>query len=382
MAKKLKIKYPYKFNPEKRRLAKLYSRQKLLQRVLNGIIVPIVFLVALLYSGASLSLQTFAVSVSSAWQAPIYVFLFLSVMSLVQLPFSFYSSYIFEHRYGLSNQTVRTWLVDYGKGLFLSYLFGIPIITAVYYLIGKTANWWLIAGALYFFLELLINTIVPIFVIPLFYKLKPYSDAVQKKKLLEMARRAGVTGITKILVAKESEKSKKPNAMFAGFGGTKRMILFDTLLDSFTPAEIETVIAHELGHYVHKDIWKDILLETVKSFPLFYLINLVLSSYSPSFGMAAAAIATLPIFMLTETIADLLLMPALNAYSRKIELEADTFALEVSKKPEAQASTERRLADMALSDDDPHPLIEFVFYSHPCAKKRIALAESWKRKKR
>ncbi len=376
-----KIKYPYKFDPEKRRVAKLYSRQKLLQRVLNGIIVPIAFLAVLLYSGASLSLQDFSASVSNAWQVPIYAFLFLSVMSLAQLPFSFYSGYIFEHRYWLSNQTVRTWSVDYGKGLFIGYLFGMPIITLVYYLIGKTPNWWLIAAALYFFLELLINTIVPIFVIPLFYKLKPYADAVQKRRLLEMAERAGVTGIKKVLVAKESEKSKKPNAMFAGFGSTKRIILFDTLLDNFTPVEIETVIAHELGHYVHKDIWKGIVIETVKAFPLFYIIALVLSSYSQNFGMAAAAIATLPIFLLTETIADLLLMPALNTYSRKIEMDADTFALEVSQKPKAQASTERRLADMALSDDNPHPLIELIFYTHPCARKRIELAESWKKKK-
>ncbi len=377
-----KIKYPYKFDPEKRRIAKLYSRQKVQQKILNGIIVPIAVLLALLYSGASLGLQEFSLGLSQSWHVPVFVFFFLSILSLVQLPFRFYSGYIFEHKYGLSNQTVKTWLVDYGKGLFIGYLFGIPILTLVYYLIGKTPQWWLIAGALYFFIELLVNTIVPIFVLPLFYKLKPYADAVQKKKMIGMAERAGVTGIKKVLVAKESEKSKKPNAMFAGFWKTKRIILFDTLLDSFTPAEIETVIAHELGHYVHKDIWKEIVIETLKSFPVLYIASLVLNSYSHSFGMVPQAIATLPLFLLTETIADLLLMPAFNAYSRKIEFEADTFALEVSNKPGAQASTERRLADMALSDDDPHPLIEFVFYSHPCAKKRIALAENWKKKGR
>lgn len=367
-----KIVYPYEYDPEKRRKAKAYTRVKIISGLVNGFLVPLTFLLAFFFSGASF------LAAGAVGFLPLFVFLVLTLLNIVTFPLSFYSGYFYERKYGLSAYTLKGWFADYLKGLLIGYVMGVILLTLVYSFLG-VAWWWVYAGILYFFVGVFLSTIWPALILPFFYKLSPFKDKALEKRLREMLTSAGVKNVGKIMVAKESEKSTKANALFAGMGKTKRMVLFDTLLDNFTRDEVETVIGHEMGHYVNKDIWRDVILSTVVLFPIFYIVHLTLLSAGVS---PLNALAGLPLFLAAFNILELILMPFHNAYSRWRERAADWFGLEASKKPGAQISTEKRLADMALSDHRPHPLVEFLLYTHPAAEKRIRMVREWEGKKR
>ncbi|MBI2675596.1 MAG: M48 family metallopeptidase [Candidatus Aenigmarchaeota archaeon] len=376
-----KIKYPYEYNEKARKIAKLYTRIKIINGIISDIL-SIAVLAIIFYSGAAYYLAFFAMQLSGAYflQALVMGFLLTTVLNICRLPLGFYSGYIIEHRYGLSNQSFAEWVRDYGKGIFLGYLIFLPIISIVYFLISSFAEWWIYASVFSLAIYLFLDFIYPVVIFPFFYKTRAYRDMKQIKRLKEMALRAGVK-VSRVLVAMESEKSKKANAMFAGFGETKRIVLFDTLLESFTPDEIETVVAHELAHYANRDIYRFFLLEAAKTFVSFYLIYLVLQSAAGDAIPSAGHLSGMPLFMLAFSVIELFAMPAVNTYSRRRESEADRFSLEVCQKPDAQISSEKRLADMNLSDDRPHPAVEFLLYTHPAAWRRVKMAEDFRKKK-
>ncbi|MFH1364860.1 MAG: M48 family metalloprotease, partial [Candidatus Aenigmatarchaeota archaeon] len=317
-----------------------------------------------------------AVSPDILIYTPLYAFILAIFLMIVQFPLGFYSSFVYEHKYNLSNYKLKGWFVDFLKETLISLIFFIPAITVLYYLIIFTPLWWLYAGIIYAVVATILDFMLPVILLPFFYKIEPYKNEKQKKKLLDMVRRAGISNIKTVLVANESEKSKKPNAMFAGFGHTKRIVLFDTLINYFTQDETETVIGHELGHYVNKDSMKGILIDIILIFPILYIISLILSPVIVSF---IPIVATLPLFLLLYEIIELIIMPFINTYSRHVERKADIFALDISRKPDAQISTEKRLADMALGDDSPHPFVEFMFFTHPAIRKRIQSCLDWKK---
>ena len=377
MARKRKIQYPYGYDPEKRRKAKAYSRVKIMSGLLNGMLIPVVFLLGFFFLGYSFQLKTLIGD--SIFLVPAFILAILVILTLVELPLKFYSSYLYEHKYKLSRMNKRAWFKEFSKETALEYILSVPVLTLVYFIMGFD-YWWAWAAVLYFFLDIFLDTIYPVVILPLFYKLSPFKNTGLKKKLLAMARSAGSKNIDDVLVAKESDKSVKANAMFTGLGKTKKMVLFDTLLDNFTEPEVETVIGHELGHYVHKHIMKGIILGTALLFPVFFAIHLLLS-WAP--GLAAVNdIAGLPLFFVGLEILALITMPLENSYSRKLERQADWFGLEASKKPVAQISTEKRLADICLSDDKPHPAVEWLLYTHPAASKRIQMVKEWEKSRK
>ncbi len=366
-----KIKYPYEFDKARRKKAKSYTRIRMINGIVNGILLPLVFYYAVLVSGFSVFLKGFGFLG--------YILAFLAASTAVQFPLRFYSTFVLEHRYGLSRQKIGGWAKDYAKGVFLSYVFFVPVIAGVYALMPVGA-WWVYAGVAYIALTLFMNFIFPVVIFPFFYKLEPYRDARMKRKLIKMAGEFGKR-ISTVLVAKESEKSVKANAMFAGIGATKRIVLFDNLLRYFRKDEVETVIGHELGHYVNKDTTRYLIIEAVKIFPVLLIVDYALRSSVNSFGIASMSdIASLPLFLLVYDLIDLALMPVLNAYSRHRESLADLFALKVSNKPNAQESTEKRLADLDLVDDKPNPIVEFILFSHPAPWRRIKMCREWKKR--
>lgn len=372
-------KYPYEFDPKKRKTAKLYSRQRLILGIVNGIIVELFALFLILLLQINVGIKEFLSPLPTLLIVPLYVFLLLTIMNLAKLPLSFYSGYIFEHKYGLSNYTIRGWFRDYLKRLLVGYVIGIITLTAFFYL-WSLSNWWLVAGVLYTLFSIFLNYIYPVVLVPFFYKFEPYRNQRHKKKILSMCRYLGVNEIKDVIVVKESEKSKKPNAFFTGFGRTKKIALFDTLTNNFTEDEIETVIGHELGHYVNHDIWRGIFIDAVKIFPVLFAIDKIMRASVNSYGIAYFGdLAALPLFVLLLSITDLITMPFANTYSRHREAEADLFALNIVQKSKAQVSTEKRLADMSLGDDKPHPLIEFFFHTHPAAWRRIKMAREWRK---
>ncbi|MBS3054005.1 MAG: M48 family metallopeptidase [Candidatus Aenigmarchaeota archaeon] len=372
------MKYPYSFDPKKRRIAKIYTMTKILNGLINGFLVPAVFLTAFLYSGGS---DYIASLMPESWIAvPLYTIVFLLILSLVHLPLRFYSSFVYEHKHGLSTQTLAGWTGDYAKSSVLSYAFSLAAVTGVYYLMSSYELWWLWAGAVYLAMFAVLDYISPVFILPLFYKLEPLKDRKYRKKILDVCRKLGATGISNVLVANESQRSVKANALFTGYGATKRIVLFDTLMNNFTKDEIETVIGHEVGHYLNRDMLKGFLLEAVLIFPVLYIVDMALRAFAPGLGIEPYAIASLPLFMLAYTLINFVLMPFSGYYSRRMETAADAFALDHIRKPFAQISAEKRLADNALQDHEPPAWAEMLIYSHPAPIKRIKLAEDWARK--
>ena len=372
------MKYPYSFDPRKRRAAKIYTRTKIINGMLNGFLVPVAFLALFLYFGGSgLLLNT----LPEGWIAvPLYAACFALILSAVQLPLRFYSSFIYEHKHKLSRQTLGAWAKDYAKSSAVSYAFSIAAITGVYYIMSSYQPWWLLAGALYLALMAALDYASPVIILPFFYKLTPLKDRKYRSKILAICKKLGVNGISNVLIANESQRSVKANALFTGFGHTKRIVLFDTLMGNFTKAEIETVIGHEVGHYLNRDILKGFLMETALIFPVLYACDSALRAFAPALGFAPYSIASLPLFMLAYELIDFALMPLSSFYSRRMESAADLFALDHIRKPVAQISTEKRLADNALQDHEPPAWAEILMYSHPAASRRIKMAEDWMRK--
>ena len=315
----------------------------------------------------------------SYWAAvAAYVISFLLFLHVVELPFSFYSGFVVDHRFGLSRQLLRDWASDAVKELGLEGVFGVILGLVLYYLIRATELWWFAAAVLFAIFSIVLSIILPYLIMPIFYRVTALSDTGLKESLIAMVRKVGAKDIDRVLVADESRRSIRANAMFSGIGRSKAIVVFDTLVDKFTRRETVTVVAHELGHYVNKDVWKSALVSGFFAIPPFFIADRVLRF---SRGVASSEIANpagFPIIFGIFIAVSFVLQPLSNWISRRMESQADWFALEAAEDPDAQASAERRLADMDLSVDRPKRLVELLFYTHPPSSKRIEMAEKWK----
>jgi len=370
----------YSYDEEKRKVAKKYENVKLVLDAVNGTVIPAVFCLILFLSGASTRIAGLLGSVSGSYWFSLWAYLlvFVIILQLVTLPLGFYSGFVVDHRFHLSTQTIRGWVVDELKGLGLELAFGLLAGTVLYYLIGTTGLWWVVAAVVFAVFSILLSIILPFVILPIFYKVNPLSDIKLKEGLLQMTKKAGLGSVDRVLVADESRKSIRANAFFSGVGKSKSIVLFDTLLSDFTRREIITVVAHELGHYVNKDIWLEALTSGLLIIPPFFVADLTLRlAVSSSSLTSLIDPAGVPLIFAVLIVSNFVLQPVSNAISRTVERRADEFALRVANDPEAQASTERRLADLALAVDKPSRLVEVLFYTHPPSSERIRLAEEW-----
>ncbi|MGM0509965.1 MAG: M48 family metalloprotease [Thermoplasmatota archaeon] len=373
-----KISYPYEYDKKRRKKAKLYSKQKLYTGLLNGIIIPILVLGLIFFTGLSgwLEEALFGMISNSPldyyWMGVfLYILSFMIIVFLTGFPVSYYSGYVIEHRYDLSNQTSFQWFKDQAKSLLLSLLLSSPLILGVFYLGSNFPEWWwLYAGIISFVIMGVLTNISHLVFFPLFYNMEELEDEELSEKLIQIAEDNGVPEVEKVVEVKAGEKTEKANAGFAGMGKTKRIYLFDTLLDKFHKDEIKSVVAHEMGHYVNKDVIRYIVLEALLIFPVFFIAGHLLDYWG-----GFTSISNLPIFILILFGLYSLIDPLTLAYSRHREREADRFALEVVKDPKAMISTFKRLSDISLSEISPKKIIEIMFYSHPPPEKRIRMVK-------
>jgi STE24 endopeptidase len=223
----------------------------------------------------------------------------------------------------------------------------------------------------------LLANLAPVLIFPIFFKFKPLENPSLTERLLELSRRAG-TKVKGVFEWKLSEKSKKANAALLGLGNTRRIILSDTLLEKFQDEEVEAVLAHEFGHHVHRHIFQLIAIQGSAMVLGFYLIHRTIDWLGPHFGFQGAAdFANLPLLALVTTGLSLVLLPAVNSYSRALERQADTYALRAISSPAPFISSMEKLAELNLAERQPHPWIEFIFHSHPSIQKRIAFAQKF-----
>ncbi len=311
----------------------------------------------------------------------LYVLMFSVIAKILSAPFDFVG-FRLEHQYHLSNQKLRGWLWDECKGWLVSLVLGTIMVELVYSIIRVAPQrWWIIAWAVFVGLFLLMAQLAPVVLMPIFYKFEPLANDGLRDRLTKLGERAG-TRVRGVYEWKLSEKSNKANAALTGMGSTRRIILSDTLLQHYSDDEIEAILAHELGHHVHKHILKGIFTQVAITFFGFWLINVVLrfviaKDWFPVLGPRLYDFANLPLIVLVATILGFLLMPALNALSRHHERQADRYAWENTPAIAPFITSMEKLADQNLAEREPNKVIEALFHSHPSIGKRVAAAEAW-----
>ncbi len=341
-----------------------------------------VYVILWLVTGWSVDLRNFLLSLTTNEWLIVAGFLvvFGGIYFVIDLPLSYYSGFVLPHRYDLSTQSFKDWIFDMFKGVLLGGVLGLIVVEIIYFVLRISPDlWWLWAGIILLFFNVILANLAPVLLLPIFYKFVPleeeHDDLVAR--LINLAEQAGtrVRGVYKFDM---SRRTKAANAAITGLGNTRRIILGDTLIDEFTDDEIETVLAHELGHQVHHDIPIGILVESLITLGGLYLASLVLDWGVAAFGFESISdIAAMPLFVLVIGIYGLVTMPLGNAYSRQRERRADEYALQVTGKGAAYASALTRLANQNLAEADPEPWVETLLYSHPALAKRIAMAESY-----
>jgi STE24 endopeptidase len=311
---------------------------------------------------------------------PLFAAIFGGIYFILDLPLSYYGGFILPHRFDQSNQSLHDWILDQVKGMLISLPIGLVILEGLYaFLRAFPDTWWLWAGGALLIFQVILVNLAPVLIAPLFNKYIPLGEehADLEARLLKLAERANtkVRGVYKFDL---SRRTKSANAALSGIGNTRRIILGDTLINEFTPDEIETVLAHELGHHVHKDIILLISFGTLITLVGFFLASLGMNWAVVTFGFKGVADpAAMPVLMLFLTAYSLIVMPLQNAVSRWREHLADEYALQSTGKSEAFASAFTRLANQNLGEIDPERWVVILFYSHPPLGERIALAQKW-----
>jgi STE24 endopeptidase len=307
----------------------------------------------------------------------IYLFLLLLIAKLLGFGLEYYG-FRLEKQFQLSTQKLRSWLWDESKGFLVGVVLAGIVVELIYFLIREwPQHWWILAWAIFMGLFVVMAQLAPVVLFPIFYKFEPLENEDLRRRLVVLSEHAG-TRVRGVYRWKLSEKTKKANAALTGLGNTRRIILADTLLDNYAPEEIEAVLAHELGHHVHRHIFKSILVQAGITLLGFWAANWVLH-YSVDHHMfeELSDFANLPLLAITASVISLLLMPALNAYSRFNERQADRYAFESIATVEPFISSMNKLASQNLAERVPSKWVEILFHSHPAISKRVAAAEAW-----
>jgi STE24 endopeptidase len=304
--------------------------------------------------------------------------LYLVVMGLhilVSLPLSFYSGYAVEHKFGLSNQSLRRWFRNWALGNVLAILLGAFLNLGLFWILWNTGSyWWLITAGAFFVVSVVLGQLAPVLIVPLFYKVERIDNPDLLERMKRLAEGTGLTieGVYRLGLSADTSKA---NAMLAGLGRTRRVLMGDTLLDKFIPDEIEVIFAHEIGHHVHRHIPKMIASGLLFSLLGFWVLDRVLVWWASIPTAAQAPTSSLPLVMFTLGLFMTSLSPLQNAISRHFERQCDRYALRRTGNHDAYRSAFIKLAKLNKADPDPNPLEVVLLHSHPPIKERLALAD-------
>jgi STE24 endopeptidase len=346
-----------------------------------SLLIPAVFL----FTGFSARLRTVAFRLGRRWywSLALYALLFTVTTALLSLPFAYYEGYVRQHAYGLSNQTLEKWAGDWLKGVTLGAV-GLALVLWIPYLLLRRSprRWWLYAGLSTLPLATFLLVITPVWVHPLFNEFGPLRNQTLEQRILALAERAGIPG-SRVYQVNKSVDTKAVNAYVTGIGGTKRIVLWDTLLDQLNPDQVVFVVAHEMGHYVLRHVLMLILMATVLATASFYVIHRVagrlIGRYAPRFRFESLSDpASLPLLILLGTAVSLVATPLVLAFNRYQEREADRFALELTRDNRAAATSFVRLQERNLVVPRPGWLYLMWRGSHPPLAERVDLANRYR----
>jgi Zn-dependent protease with chaperone function len=347
-----------------------------------GLLVP----GAILWTGLSARMRRLAARIARARWLPTtaaYAVLYLVLTSAVLLPFSWYVGFVREHAFGLSNQSAGQWLGDWAKGLLVGATVGALTLWIPYLLLRKAPRrWWLWTGLATIPLAALALFVGPIWIAPLFDRFGPMHDKALEARILALAERAGI-GASRVYEVNKSEDTRLVNAYVTGVGGTKRIVLWDTLLDRLSADQVLVVVAHEMGHFVLHHTLAIILgaalATTLSLWAVHRLAGGLIARYHGRFGFARLDdVASLPLLLLVGGVVSFLVSPAALAFSRWQEHEADRFALELTRDNRAAAETFVRLQEENLGVPRPGLLYTLWRGSHPSLASRIEFANRYR----
>ncbi|HLQ31556.1 MAG TPA: M48 family metallopeptidase [Chloroflexota bacterium] len=355
-------------DPARQRLAKTYAKQKR-ALMFAGVFLALAYLVGWQVGLSLAGLHVFG--------AAAIIALFVGIVAgweIVSLP-NDWIGYQLSRGYGLSTQTVRSWFADKLKALALLIVIGGAMVELTYLFMRlQPAWWWLIdAGVLLLFTVILAN-LAPVLIAPLFFKFTPLDDPELTQRLVELARNAGAK-VRGVFTMHLSAKTTAANAALMGWGNTRRIVVGDTLTHNFTHDETEAVLAHELGHHVHRDIWRAIALQSLTTVAALWLTDicfLVLQAHG--FDELQDA-QNMPVIGLLFGFWTAVFTPLTNWASRVAERRADAYALRMATRPRAFVASMIRLANQNLAEVDPPRWVELLLHDHPAIKRRIELFE-------
>ena len=323
-----------------------------------------------------------AVAAISPWHAG-QVALYAGVLTLAStvlfLPLSYYSGFVLPHRSDLSVQTGSGWVADYLKGTLLGVVQAVILAVPVYALLrAAPETWWLWAAVVLTLFAVVLTNLAPVLIVPLFYKLRPLEDPHLRERLLALAEQSG-TRVRGVYVMDMSRRTRTANAALMGIGNTRRIVLGDTLWETFEPAEIEAILAHELGHHVHGDLWRGIALQSALTFGALWVADRVMrAAVDPAGPLGLSGVddvAGMPLLVLVAGVLFTIVMPLTNAFSRRMEAAADRFAVRATGNVAAWKGALRKLADQNLAEVDPPAWAEWLLYSHPSIRHRLDAAD-------
>jgi len=363
---------------DKQDQARKYEKEKRLIGLFDSLISLIVILL-FYFSGLSKYLANLLPESSVIWTFCIYVFSFILITFLIGLPIGYYSGYVREHYWGFSNQTVKSWLWDQLKSLMVGLVISLILLGLLFLIMSLwPQNWWLIAAIAVAFVSVIFATIFPVVIMPLFNKYSPIETGELTERLSSLLKRTGLKA-SGFFMEDMSKQTKKENAFLGGLGRTRRVVLGDNLINNMSTAEIESVIAHEVGHYKFRHIWKNVAFGTIQQLIVFYLLHRLMIAIFPEFLSDFRWNLTLfPIFaLLMSIISGFLFGPLGNAISRRFEQQADQTALELIDDKNAFLTAMAGLANRNLSNAYPSNWIKLLYYSHPPIGERLEMAEKW-----
>jgi Zn-dependent protease with chaperone function len=338
----------------------------------------IAVLVLLLVTGLSASLRNAARRIGRNWffTIVIYFVLFTVVTTIVDLPLSYYTEYVRQHAYGLSNQTFGKWFGDTLKSLGVACVVGALVMWVPYLLLRKSPRrWWLYTAIALVPFIVLANLVAPIWIAPLFNKFEPMQDKALEQKILSLAGRAGIEG-SRVFQVNKSVDTKTLNAYVAGLFGTKRIVLWDTTLKRMTDRELLFVMGHEMGHYVLHHVWQaiafSVLILAASLYVAYRTADAVIARYGNRWGFTSLAdVASLPLLLLLMSAFGLVVMPLELAFTRHVEHEADRFGLEITQTNHSAGTAFVKLQQDALANPRPGLLYKIFRESHPPLGERI-----------
>jgi len=298
----------------------------------------------------------------------------LFASQILSIPFSIYSTFVIEEKYGFNRTTIKTFILDILKGWLLTVILGGAIFSIILWFFNMTGGWaWAYCWAVMVLFQIVLTFIAPVIIMPLFNKFFPLEDGDLKTTIENYSHSQGfkMKGVFKMDASKRSTKS---NAFFTGFGKFRRIVLFDTLVSKHTVDELVSILAHEMGHYKKKHILKSILISIITTGLMFFILSLFINNPGlfAAFKMEHTSIyASLFFFAFLYTPINMVISIFANSYSRKYEYEADTYAVATYEKAESMISALKKMTVDNLSNLTPHPLKVFLSYSHPPVLDRI-----------